>query len=114
MDDTRPRPQRPLTTTSPTTTRGALLLEAMHIIDNDRNRTYGEPYETMKATGDLWGQMTQRPPVPASEVALFLTAVKLARLHTSPTHRDSYLDAAAYIAIAYECAAREADGRGEK
>ena len=42
-------------------------------------------------------------------MALAMVAVKLARLAKNPGHKDSYVDAAAYLGIAYECAVARDD-----
>jgi hypothetical protein len=86
--------------------RVACLEEAARLTSGDRNRNYGPPVENMTATAAIFNAMTGRD-LTAREAALFLVAVKLARLRVTPTHQDSHVDAMAYLGIVYECAVTE-------
>lgn len=88
-----------------TTTRGKILEEAIRLTEGDRNRSYGDPYENFAHTASLFnaiksGEQSMTP----HDAVLFMIAVKLARLSDNPKHYDSFVDAAAYVAIAYEVA----------
>lgn len=94
-----------------------------------RSVRYGKPEKSFSATADLWSAWLKARH--GSEVSLDLTDVgvmlgllKIARLAHDPAHRDSALDAAAYLALAQaaasahqpprQCGARRAKpgGRG--
>ena len=82
--------------------RVACLDRAAALTSGDRNREYGEPVENHQRIADIFAAMTGHQMTPR-EVALFHVATKLARLTRSACHQDSYVDAMAYLAIAYEC-----------
>lgn len=85
------------------------LQEAARLTAGDRNVDYGPPVENYEQTAAIFNAMTGRD-LTASEGALFMVAVKLARLRTSPTKADNYIDAMAYLGIVHECAEAEAAG----
>lgn len=87
--------------------RISCLEEAARLTGGDRNKAYGEPVDNMMHTADIFNAITGRD-ITAREAAIFMVAAKLARLKTTPAHRDSHVDAAAYMAILYECAVAEA------
>ena len=82
--------------------RAEILREAERLSCGDRDDAYGNPVETMQRTADIFNAITGRD-LTADEAAMFHVATKLARLRTSPKHRDSHVDAASYLAIRYEC-----------
>lgn len=75
----------------------------------DRNREYGDPVANYEHTATVFNAITGRD-LSAYEAALFMVAVKLARLRTSPTKSDTYVDAMAYLGIVHECAVAAEDG----
>jgi hypothetical protein len=81
--------------------RGKILDEAKRLTATDRQQTYGDPYINHKRIADLWSVYLETEISP-SQVALCLSLVKIARLIESPNHLDSYIDLAAYSAIAGE------------
>lgn len=81
--------------------RSACLAEAMDLITGDRNRDYGEPLENFQRIADGWRVILGHEVTP-HEVALCMAWLKIARLCETPGHRDSYVDAAAYAALALE------------
>lgn len=85
------------------TQRAAILTEAAELTNGDRLRDYGEPVENHRHIARIFNSITGRD-LTSRDVALLLHSVKLARLMKSPDHRDSYVDGAAYLAIAFECA----------
>jgi hypothetical protein len=50
-------------------------------------------------------------PVSARDVALILASVKMARIATSPTHEDSFVDLVNYVAFGASFSAPQATGR---
>ncbi len=89
--------------------RASVLRRAERLTCGDRNTSYGAPTANMADTAALWSAFLGTP-VTGAQVAVCMALVKVARLRASPDHFDSHVDAAAYMAIAYECAA----SRGEK
>ncbi len=83
------------------TIRAEILRDAEALTTGDRNRDYGEPRQNMARIAEIFNAMTGGS-LDAREVALFHLATKLARLDHSRGHRDSYVDGAAYLAIAFE------------
>ena len=81
--------------------RGKILDEAKRLTATDRQSIYGDPYINHKRIADLWSVYLETEISP-SQVALCLSLVKIARLIESPNHLDSYIDLAAYSAIAGE------------
>ena len=85
------------------------LEEAANLTSGDRMSTYGEPVGNMQHIADIFNAWTGRD-LSAREVAQVMIATKMARSQTSPTHRDSYVDAMAYRGIEYECALAAEEG----
>lgn len=81
--------------------RGEILKEAHRLTNADRNKNYGEPLVNHTRIARLWSVILETEIRP-DQVALCMVAVKIARLVETPTHEDSYIDGAAYMAIAGE------------
>ena len=73
---------------------------ATALINGDRERDYGTPAENFGRIADGWSVILQSD-VSAEQVALCMAWLKIARLVNGP-HEDSYVDAAAYMALAAE------------
>lgn len=84
-----------------------MMQEAETLTLGARNASYGPPVDNMQHIADIFNAWTGRD-LSAREVAQIMTATKLARSQTSPTHRDSYVDTMGYRGIEYECALDEA------
>ena len=82
------------------TTRSEILSEANRLIHGDRQAAYGPPRENFKRIGRGW-EIILGVDVTAEQVALCMAWLKIARLCEGP-HRDSYVDGAAYLALAGE------------
>lgn len=80
-------------------TRSLVLAEAIDLINGDRNRDYGEPIENFERIAAGWRVLLGAEVTP-HQVALCMAWLKMARLCETPTHKDSYVDAAAYAALA--------------
>ena len=76
---------------------GDFLTEAKATIQ-DRGMDYGHPSDNMSRTARLWSAFLEVP-LTDYQVASCLALVKLARSMESPKV-DTYIDAAAYMAIA--------------
>ena len=88
--------------------RSKILKDAEHLINNDREKDYGHPKINHGRIADLWSVVLERKIEPY-EVALCMALVKVSRLVQTLDHEDSYVDAAAYIAIAGELATEESE-----
>ena len=86
--------------------RSALLRRATRIVNDDRNKSYGDPSENLATIADMWNTMFGGEST-AHDVALAMIAVKLSRLVTTPNHEDSWTDIAGYAAIGWECVVDE-------
>jgi hypothetical protein len=81
--------------------RGKILDEAKRLTQSDRQNTYGDPLINHQRIADLWSVYLGNKVTP-SQVALCLCLVKIARLMETENHLDSFIDLAAYAAIAGE------------
>lgn len=86
-----------------------VLNRAAELTAGDRLEDYGPPVKMHRDIAAMWSvilgdKLQTGASVGASEVALMMAALKLCRAKASPQSRDSYDDAAAYVAIAAECA----------
>jgi hypothetical protein len=86
--------------------RGDILKEASRLTHGDRNKNYGDPLTNHQRIAALWSVYLEVEITPA-QAAIMLALVKVARLIESPDHLDSFIDGAAYFAIAGEIAHRE-------
>jgi len=85
--------------------RASILQEAETLITGDRNKTYGSPTENFANTAALWNVQIGhklKEPITATEVALMMAQLKLARMIAQPK-RDNFVDAVGYIACGAEC-----------
>lgn len=67
----------------------------------DRGLNYGTPALNHLRIAQLWSAYLERKIEP-HEVAICMLLVKVSRLQETPSHTDSYIDAASYAAIAGE------------
>lgn len=88
-------------TRPPSELRIDLLEEAIRLTSGDRNKSYGPPTANMQRTADLFALATGKA-LDAREAAMFNVVLKLARIFQTPGHRDSYVDAMAYLGIAFQ------------
>lgn len=88
--------------------RETLLDEAKRIVTGERNKSYGEPEDNSRRIAELWNAFllhrTRPPtePLEPYEVFLMMSLMKIARLMYDPSNYDSYLDAAAYVTVAWD------------
>jgi hypothetical protein len=90
--------------------RVEMLAEAMSLTWGERDREYGDPLINGAAAGELKALLrkhTTRELHPAEQEFLEMALTKIARIITGTKVRaDSYIDAAAYMAMAGEVAER--------
>lgn len=68
-------------------------LEAARIVRNGaREQIYGHPSQDLGRTGNFWG-------IPPEQVALRMIQMKISRLMSTPTHRDSVVDIIGYAIV---------------
>lgn len=81
--------------------RSECLAEAMDLITGARNQAYGEPIENFQRIAEGWSILLFQHVTP-HQVALCMAWLKMARLCETPDHKDSYTDAAAYMALGWQ------------
>lgn len=97
----------------PLSERERVLLDGIELTGGDRNRTYGAPAPNLAlqmALWELYKAVAADKHSPAHDAAMQHVFAKIARIASGKRgHRDNYVDAATYIAIAYECDAEEGE-----
>ena len=81
-----------------------ILLEARELVAGDRHEDYGDKLVNHTRIADLWSTYLETPVRP-DQVAIMMGLVKIARSMHATKH-DSYVDLAAYSAIAGEIVKR--------
>jgi hypothetical protein len=93
--------------------RVLVLEEAASLTGGERDLAYGPPITNLSASGDLKDMMRYhmvRDLSSAELEALDMVLTKIGRIITGPLpKRDNYVDAAAYMAIAWEAAQHDMD-----
>ncbi len=102
--------------TSSTQTSDAPRLEVLRtaalLTSSDREAQYGDCLTNHQAFGELiewwarWAGTLERKHW-SHDAAVLQALTKLARIAVGRFHHDNYVDAAAYLAIAFECETRE-------
>ena len=77
-----------------------LLKEAIELVGGDRQEEYGDKLTNHQHIADFWSIFLKKK-ITAHDVAICMALVKIARL-MHQHKKDSYLDLAAYAAIAGE------------
>ena len=83
--------------------RGDILRDADILTHGPRDDIYGDVITNHERISRLWSVVLETEITPA-QAALCMALVKVARLIQTPDHIDSFVDGAAYLAIAGECA----------
>ena len=77
------------------------LTVANDLIHGARDDVYGDPTETARRIGMAWASILgMGDPIPPYLVHSMMAALKLVRGSIDPDHEDSWVDAAAYSALA--------------
>lgn len=82
--------------------RSKLLRTADNLTCGDRNAAYGDPYDNMVKTANLWSDYLDFRIKP-HEAATMMELLKIARTKGGPFKPDNYIDGSAYSSIAGEC-----------
>lgn len=77
-------------------TRKEILEEAIRITSNDRNTDYGDPEDNFRMIADLWSTYLNGVAIAPHDVAAMMILMKVARITTSPSKPDHWVDAAGY------------------
>ena len=94
-------------------TRAEILDTAKQIVTKDRNAKYGEPEDNFDVIAQFWNHYLSTTQgvcldISAPDVAIMMALFKIGRIATArDMNKDSYIDAAGYIACAAECAVIE-------
>lgn len=84
--------------------RDEILDEAKRLTMGDREQVYGNVIDNMNHIAALWtAYLGLLKPITGSQVGVMMTLLKFARTRDT-AHSDSFVDAAAYAAIAGEVA----------
>lgn len=89
--------------------RVAMLQRAAELTNGDRDAEYGPPAKNLSECAALWrayieGKYGVTTPITAEDVAWMNVLQKVARSYSGSAKPDTYIDAAAYSAIAGEVA----------
>lgn len=76
----------------------SILLEAERIVNGPRAKDYGHPLDNYSRLAKLCEPILGIPITP-EQMALIMVQVKVARLLTTPDHRDSQVDGAGYFSV---------------
>lgn len=87
-------------------TRKEVLEAAAAAVCGHRATDYGTPEDNFGAIAVLWS-MYKNTHFSATDVAMMMALLKIARIKTGTATTDSFVDLAGYAACAAECAERE-------
>ena len=83
------------------TKREELLDLAKKTVVSERQDNYGEPEDSFEKIAAFWTTYLGHS-VTKSDVPAMMSLLKIARLSTTPNHKDSWVDMAGYAACGYE------------
>lgn len=83
--------------------RKDILQTAIDLTLGEREAEYGPMTETMARVAAASSAVLDKD-LDARDIAVIMTVMKLTRSRKSPTKADHYIDGAAYMAMAGECA----------
>lgn len=83
--------------------RGDILNAAKDCVTRDRAATHGDAERTFGLIAAYWSSHLDHP-VSATDVAVMMTLLKLARIAGNPGHMDSWVDGCGYLACGGELA----------
>ena len=86
-------------------TRSEILDTAKEFVTKDRAASHGDMEDNFARIGALWtAQLADRleKPITASDVALMMALLKIARAGSNPAHLDNWIDLAGYAACGGE------------
>lgn len=88
--------------------RGQVLNKAIEVINGERQDAYGNPEDNFSLIAQFWNVYINKVDLPLGphDVAVMMTLMKVARIASGTQKEDSYVDAAGYIGLAADMAAR--------
>ena len=94
-------------------TRQRVLREAEKCVCGKREQDYGTPEDSFQKIAALWTAYMSNNSIvdtvfSASDVAVMLALLKIARISENPQHMDSWVDGCGYFACGGEIAGKEA------
>ena len=92
-------------------TRAEILEKANQIVNGQREQDYGSPEDNFRTIADLWTAYCGcfDDPFTATDVAMMMALMKIARIRSGTATEDSFIDLAGYAACGGEIAARLAE-----
>lgn len=93
-----------------------ILEQANELVNVDRQQDYGDPHTNHQRIADLWnaylnGCRSQAGSdgyeYNATDAAVMMILVKVARLMQSPNHKDTWVDIAGYAEVGSRCAEKD-------
>lgn len=86
-------------------TRAETLDKAKQCVCGQRENEYGSPEDNFQSIADLW-MAYKRVEFTASDVAMMMALLKIARIKTGSATEDSFVDLAGYAACGAEIATK--------
>ena len=91
---------------------GKFLKEAISLSGIDRQKDYGDKVDNHNNIARLWSAYLEIE-IEAHDVAIMMTLLKIARTKLGAVSKDTYIDMAAYSAIAGEIKFKEGERESE-
>ena len=85
-------------------TRSEILDTAREYVTQDRAATHGDAERNFNLIADYWSSHLDLN-ITASDVAVMMTLLKIARIRSNPRNEDNWVDACGYMACGGEIAA---------
>ena len=90
-------------------TRSEILDTAREYVTPDRAATHGDAERNFNLIADYWtAYLDLNRQISASDVAVMMTLLKIARISANPHHLDNWVDGCGYMACGGEIATGEA------
>lgn len=87
--------------------RADILATASDYVTRDRAATHGDAEDTFRAIGNLWSAYLDfGTDITATDVALMMALLKIARARNNPGNPDNWIDIAGYAACGGEIATK--------
>ena len=85
--------------------RGRILLEALDVINGERQDQYGEPEDSFSTIAHYWSVYLRQKhivsyAINSDDVAIMMALMKIARMGNGAGTKDSAVDCCGYIALA--------------
>ena len=87
--------------------REDILATAAEYVTKDRAATHGSAEDNFRRLADLWAAYLNVGEITATDVAVMLALLKVARIRENPGHADNWVDLAGYAACGGEIATGE-------